>query len=326
MQWATTILGGLSLALVLYGFTRSVPEFQMMTGRLLPEHTQNRTKWVTLDANRLASGATLPASTNVIIHIPEDVVRITRRTFFGRKGDTVRYWGYCFPGNLEEAFSNTRRGFPGKLFLSEAEREARREVIERQRRRTFSVFENLTEEDLNESQQGAQSYIRHEIDVFTGGTTCYVMSEKAMQVGIDLDDDGLNASLERAYNTDPLNPDTDGDGVTDGLEVFRAFTHPDKRDSDGDKIIDGIEDANRNGRFDPGETNPKEWDTDRDGLCDGLCTVNKGLDLRGEDKNLNGIYEPDQGEYDPRTPDSDNDGILDEHEVYLCVINGGDNC
>ncbi len=35
----------------------------------------------------------------------------------------------------------------------------------------------------------------------------------------DADQDGLNAILEAFYGTNPLNPDTDGDGVSDGAEV-----------------------------------------------------------------------------------------------------------
>ncbi len=325
MKYSTSVLGTLSLALVVYGFSQHPSE--SMEGRLLPQQMrEQQMKWVTLNAEDIMSGATIPQDTNTIIHIPEEVVRITRRTLFGRSGDTVRYWGYCFPHQNEDTTVRNRNGFPGDLFLSEAEREARRQILIQQRRRTFSVFENLTETDLNEAQPDPKSRIRHQKEVFEGGTTCFVMSQKSIPIGIDKDGDSLNSALERAYGSSEDNPDSDADGVEDGLEVFRAGTHPTKRDSDGDGIIDGIEDTNRNGRFEAGETNPMEWDTDRDGLCDGLCKVNKGQDLRGEDKNLNGIYEPDENEYDPRVVDSDGDGVLDEHEVYLCVINGGDDC
>lgn len=325
MQWATVALGGLSMGLVVYGFAgSSAPEGTQ--ARLLPDHLTHRTEWVTITPAQILSGTTIPASTNVIIDLPVEITRITRKTLFGRKGDTVRYWGYCFPQNLDDATANARRGFPGDLFLSEREREVRREILIQQRRRTFSVFENLTAADLNELEPEPHSRIRHQLEIFTGGTQCYVMTEKSLPIGADDDGDGLNNALERGYGSDIRNQDTDGDGVNDGLEVFRALSHPTKRDSDGDGIIDGVEDANRNGRFDPGETSPTEWDTDRDGLCDGYCKVNKGQDLRGEDKNLNGIYEPDQGEFDPRVVDSDGDGVLDEHEVYLCVLGGGDDC
>ena len=40
-------------------------------------------------------------------------------------------------------------------------------------------------------------------------------------------------------------------------------------DSDGDGTPDGGEDRNRNGRIDPGETDPNSEDTDGDGIADG---------------------------------------------------------
>ena len=68
--------------------------------------------------------------------------------------------------------------------------------------------------------------------------------------------------------TDPNNPDTDGDGLTDGLET-EGPTDPLNPDSDGDGILDGDEDLNRNGQQDPGETDPNNPDSDGDGILDG---------------------------------------------------------
>lgn len=325
LQWSTTGLGLLSLAIVAYGFSSGTPEG--ILGRLLPSHAQNQIPWVTISAEKVLSGTTIPADTHVIIHVPEEIDRITRKTLFGRRGERVRYWGMCLPHNLEAAEAKKRRtGLPGDLFLSEKERAHRREILEMQRRRTFSIFNNLTEEDLNGTQPRSQSLIRHHLEVMEGGITCYVMTSEALPVGADMDGDELNSAMERGYGADPKNPDTDGDGILDGLEVFRLGSHPTKRDSDGDGIVDGKEDTNRNGSYDVGETRADKWDTDGDGLCDGACKVNKGRDIRGEDKNLNGIYEPEKGEYNPRAKDSDGDGIYDDHEVYLCVLAGGDDC
>ena len=41
-------------------------------------------------------------------------------------------------------------------------------------------------------------------------------------------------------------------------------------DTDGDGLMDFSEDANRNGLRDPGETHPNQWDTDGDGIGDGV--------------------------------------------------------
>ncbi|WP_426752650.1 Ig-like domain-containing protein [Myxococcus sp. Y35] len=94
----------------------------------------------------------------------------------------------------------------------------------------------------------------------------------------DTDDDGLSDGEEDANHdgrvdateTDPNNPDTDGDGLVDGIEVKGANpTHPLEPDTDGDGLEDGVEDANHNGAFDTGETNPNDADTDRGGASDG---------------------------------------------------------
>jgi hypothetical protein len=89
--------------------------------------------------------------------------------------------------------------------------------------------------------------------------------------------------------------------------LLRAGT--DIADMDGDGLLDPIEDANSNGRWDPGETDFRRADTDNDGIPDGL-----------EDTNLNGIY--DEGETDPRDPDTDLDGIFDGADPAPCAESG----
>ena len=105
--------------------------------------------------------------------------------------------------------------------------------------------------------------------------------------------------------TNPRISDTDGDGLSDGVEDLNlngrqdpGETNPRKEDSDGDGLPDGLEDANRDGRFTQGETDPRALDTDADGIPDGI-----------EDPNRNGRLDP--GETDPRRADSDNDGLVD---------------
>ncbi|HMP89954.1 MAG TPA: hypothetical protein PJ991_07125 [Kiritimatiellia bacterium] len=79
----------------------------------------------------------------------------------------------------------------------------------------------------------------------------------------DSDGDGLSDYLELfVYGTNPFNPDTDGDGLTDWEEVMVYGTNPNVADTDGDGLTDG-EEVNTYG------TNPLLRDTDGDGFSDG---------------------------------------------------------
>ncbi len=79
----------------------------------------------------------------------------------------------------------------------------------------------------------------------------------------DRDGDGLSDSQEEIIGTDPDNPDTDSDGLTDGEEVLTWGTNPLNRDTDGDVLLDGDE-VHTYG------TDPTNPDTDGDGIPDGV--------------------------------------------------------
>jgi hypothetical protein len=91
----------------------------------------------------------------------------------------------------------------------------------------------------------------------------------------DFDGDGLLDKDELTRSTNPVQADTDGDGLRDGIEVVgsgtRPATSPTKADTDGDGLNDLVEtnDGSLNGPADTG-TNPVLADTDNDGFSDGL--------------------------------------------------------
>jgi MYXO-CTERM domain-containing protein len=151
----------------------------------------------------------------------------------------------------------------------------------------------------------------------------------------DGDGDGISDSAEQTLGTDPMDADTDDDGVPDGSELA-----PD-RDADGDGLINALDpDSDNDGLFDgtelglacddPGTdpdggtcradadkgattTSPVDADTDDGGVTDG-----------SEDFNLNGSK--DAGETDPTVNhgdddamvmDRDGDGLSDELEARL---------
>ena len=114
----------------------------------------------------------------------------------------------------------------------------------------------------------------------------------------DLDDDGLTNDEEETLGTDPLNPDTDGDGLTDGTEVNgENATDPLDSDSDDDGLSDGEEDKNASGSVNDGETDPNDPDTDDGGVND------------GDEVNLNGT-DPLDGTDDIADINAEGNGIF----------------
>jgi len=91
--------------------------------------------------------------------------------------------------------------------------------------------------------------------------------------------------------------DQDLDGIPFDVEVAAGY-RPFDPDSDSDGIPDGVEDANRDGVFTEDETDALDQDTDDDGLVDGF-----------EDLDSDGVVDPE--ETDPRLPDTDGDGRCD---------------
>jgi hypothetical protein len=158
----------------------------------------------------------------------------------------------------------------------------------------------------------------------------------------DSDCDGLSDQDEfgnvyaGGVRTNPSNPDSDGDGILDGIEAGRmssvesrctyagdadptSRTNPTTADSDADGLPDGLEDRDRNGRAEPTETDATRPDTDMDGLLDGA-----------EDADRDGIL--DTTETDPVKRDTDGDFIGDGLETSTTRTNpllrdtDGDTC
>ncbi|MCC6808884.1 MAG: hypothetical protein IT381_15765 [Deltaproteobacteria bacterium] len=130
--------------------------------------------------------------------------------------------------------------------------------------------------------------------------------------------------------TCPWQSDSDGDGLTDGLEdhdgngrVSFGETNPRLQDSDGDGLPDGVEDANKDGLYDPmSETDAVRLDTDGDGLADGVedsggcaagaCPTVTPIATCNCAFYRNGAF--DSNETNARVPDTDADGLRDAIE------------
>jgi hypothetical protein len=115
----------------------------------------------------------------------------------------------------------------------------------------------------------------------------------------DTDGDGIPDSLEvLVFGTDPFRVDTDGDGVDDYVELFEAITDPlfagtvGFVDTDGDGLQDDEE-----AQF---GTDPFNADTDGDDLNDGDEAIFFGTDPRNADTDGDGV--PDGVDAFPTNP------------------------
>ncbi|WP_297128084.1 calcium-binding protein [Thermococcus sp.] len=176
-------------------------------------------------------------------------------------------------------------------------------------------------------------------DVYSDNAVCY-LGIPTDPTKYDTDGDGLSDYEELNYHLsctdpgcylevswlmlDPNDPDSDGDGIIDSLDIV-----PVNYDIDGDKLIEQdtcayFTDCDGDGLYDYWEhllkTDPKNPDTDGDGLTDyeEAGSVWSNLDENG---TPHWIYS------DPLNPDTDGDGFTDfeEHEGCLswwdCVVN-----
>lgn len=154
----------------------------------------------------------------------------------------------------------------------------------------------------------------------------------------DSDGDGLNDGQEATAGTNPLNTDSDNDDLPDGWEVDHSFNPLDDGsvnivngpdgDPDGDNLLNALE-------FERG-TDPRDADSDGDGLSDGVEDTSKtwtdinatGTDPLNPDSDYDGLPDeeenPDEpyvagGAYgtDPNKADSDGDGVNDRWEILL---------
>ncbi|MFK7755460.1 MAG: Ig-like domain-containing protein, partial [Flavobacteriales bacterium] len=171
----------------------------------------------------------------------------------------------------------------------------------------------------------------------------------------DCDGDFLANGIEDNLGTDPLDPDTDGDGINDGDEFLGldgGFNTGDETDPldpcdpnpfavsdadcDEDGLTNGEEDANGNEIVDVDETDPNNSDTDGDGFLDGEEVLGPdGIANSGDESDPLDPCDPDPSAIptsdcdnddltaeeeddlgtDPGDPDTDGDGIDDGTEV-----------
>ncbi len=155
----------------------------------------------------------------------------------------------------------------------------------------------------------------------------------------DDDDDGILSNEEILLGTNFLLADSDGDGLSDSIEIGELIEKP--LDTDQDGIIDALDSNNNNDQDNDGlsdqteallNTNPTKADTDGDGIND-LKEVGNNInspldsDLDGiidaldtsndSDTDNDGLTDAQEKKFgsNPNKRDSDNDGIDDKLEI-----------
>ncbi|VGO11629.1 hypothetical protein PDESU_00174 [Pontiella desulfatans] len=126
------------------------------------------------------------------------------------------------------------------------------------------------------------------------------------------DGDGLNNLQEYQAGTDPHDSDTDDDTLDDYVELNISNTNPLQPDSDFDGLGDEVENVEQ----DYGKTDPSDSDSDDDGILDG-AEVAAGTDPLDADSDDDGLIDGEESSHrtNPLDADSDNDGLNDGVEI-----------
>jgi hypothetical protein len=126
----------------------------------------------------------------------------------------------------------------------------------------------------------------------------------------DVDGDGLTDGEERTIGSDPTQLDTDGDGLSD-LQERQAGSNPSLIDTDGD----GLNDFEEVRTY---RTNPTMVDTDNDQLEDG-AEITRGTNPRKRDTDGDGVIDGVEvaAKTNPLNIDTDSDGLDDGQEAKL---------
>jgi len=184
----------------------------------------------------------------------------------------------------------------------------------------------VTYEDPNHGQTSTfvwscleTGYYQGQLSVWDG-TSGYAIPF-SVNVVFDRDGDGLTDEQEsevHPFSTDPENPDSDGDWLSDAYEWEVLQTDPMNPDSDNDQLYDGFNPTTQTGEALSG-SDPRNPDTDDDGLLDGVEVLGWQIQVKyAGDTNPT----PVDVHSSPLLKDTDGDGLTDEEEYSFWFDEG----
>ncbi|MDC0711625.1 hypothetical protein POL68_24365 [Stigmatella sp. ncwal1] len=153
------------------------------------------------------------------------------------------------------------------------------------------------------------------IQVTLGGKS----ARASVAIAADADGDGMSDAWEREHGFDPNTPgdamlDVDGDTLLN-VDEFEMGTDPRDADTDGDGVKDGSEPRPTEDADGDNLPNSLDPDSDNDGLSDGMeMAVSSAPEVSSPSQER---FVPDadpKSSTDPLTADTDDDGLMDGEE------------
>jgi hypothetical protein len=151
-------------------------------------------------------------------------------------------------------------------------------------------------------------------------------SDAVSYTGTDVSSPNFLIDTDQGSKTDPLDADTDKDGLSDGLEDadrngrVNDETDPNNSDTDSDGLSDGDESNGTGPLADIGSTDPLNADTDGGGISDG-DEISQGTDPREGNAEDDLIDSDNDGTPDPQDSDPNN-ACAPNDRVEACDTDG----
>lgn len=125
---------------------------------------------------------------------------------------------------------------------------------------------------INNKVEESITGFENETDFTSVPSTNYNKTEEYINLESDTDEDGAKDYIEDYFGTDKTKTDTDEDGLSDFIELYSLVLEPLNVDTDGNGVLDCDEDLDGDGLNNLQETlegtNIIYLDTDKDGLSD----------------------------------------------------------